>query len=626
MTDNSSSVKRNQSFNFSSVATVENSSSPNPSPKKELYVPTFKRLVTDPKFSNEHVFDNQYKILHSNKSLNIKPKNGSIYLTGIGSVTDIKTDVFKNIELGSLDYSILSKSLTKKTSIIKNKSKVDPLPYITNGYHYKKNLISPLFTCCDQQLNPKILNKVLYQQKEKESMARINKTAGNESKLYSKSYHPKKIVVPDGPKDYLNKTKELNRIRYCMNLKTESIKEHKSNIKEQIKSLDFTIKSINTYKNNLENKFLSEYNKQIRALDKILLDEKIEDEKLKSQLVKIQKENTNLLYKIKKNELNTQYIEKWLILQIYIKERIHIDKKKIKNYINENYNEKLIIESPEEFDEIFKEKEKKNRQLMESLNDINREKHELFLNLEEIKENLIDKEMAIEILEKEKLLSLLKMRNNELMQERKEAIRLNNISKKVEISVKSKNLPLVTLKKNNKRDKNSNNIINFSNIFNLIQKGFDYIIKNDKETVGDYQDSLQSINKINTKSAKALSQLRMIEISYIYLFYYKVSNMQKNKKLYEKILEEIDLERKKMKSVKHKNEEKEGILELYKRLEAKKEKIIFRSRRQDPYASLIYLDKIKKESKKRNQTVKKEIDIYDFLYDIEDEKKEENKK
>ena len=626
MTDNSSSVKRNQSFNFSSVATVENSSSPNPSPKKELYVPTFKRLVTDPKFSNEHVFDNQYKILHSNKSLNIKPKNGSIYLTGIGSVTDIKTDVFKNIELGSLDYSILSKSLTKKTSIIKNKSKVDPLPYITNGYHYKKNLISPLFTCCDQQLNPKILNKVLYQQKEKESMARINKTAGNESKLYSKSYHPKKIVVPDGPKDYLNKTKELNRIRYCMNLKTESIKEHKSNIKEQIKSLDFTIKSINTYKNNLENKFLSEYNKQIRALDKILLDEKIEDEKLKNQLVKIQKENTNLLYKIKKNELNTQYIEKWLTLQVYIKERIHIDKKKIKNYINENYNEKLIIESPEEFDEIFKEKEKKNRQLMESLNDINREKHELYLNLEEIKENLIDKEMAIEILEKEKLLSLLKMRNNELMQERKEAIRLNNISKKVEISVKSKNLPLVTLKKNNKRDKNSNNIINFSNIFNLIQKGFDYIIKNDKETVGDYQDSLQSINKINTKSAKALSQLRMIEISYIYLFYYKVSNMQKNKKLYEKILEEIDLERKKMKSVKHKNEEKEGILELYKRLEAKKEKIIFRSRRQDPYASLIYLDKIKKESKKRNQTVKKEIDIYDFLYDIEDEKKEENKK
>ena len=340
MTDNSSSVKRNQSFNFSSVATVENSSSPNPSPKKELYVPTFKRLVTDPKFSNEHVFDNQYKILHSNKSLNIKPKNGSIYLTGIGSVTDIKTDVFKNIELGSLDYSILSKSLTKKTSIIKNKSKVDPLPYITNGYHYKKNLISPLFTCCDQQLNPKILNKVLYQQKEKESMARINKTAGNESKLYSKSYHPKKIVVPDGPKDYLNKTKELNRIRYCMNLKTESIKEHKSNIKEQIKSLDFTIKSINTYKNNLENKFLSEYNKQIRALDKILLDEKIEDEKLKNQLVKIQKENTNLLYKIKKNELNTQYIEKWLTLQVYIKERIHIDKKKIKNNNNENYNEK----------------------------------------------------------------------------------------------------------------------------------------------------------------------------------------------------------------------------------------------------------------------------------------------
>ena len=58
-------------------------------------------------------------------------------------------------------------------------------------------------------------------------------------------------------------------------------------------------------------------------------------------------------------------------------------------------------------------------------------------------------------------------------------------------------------------------------------------------------------------------------------------------------------------------------------MEAKKDRIIFKPTRQDNYSSLIYIEKMKKEERKKNKNVKKEIDIYDFLYDLDEDKKEE---
>ena len=58
-------------------------------------------------------------------------------------------------------------------------------------------------------------------------------------------------------------------------------------------------------------------------------------------------------------------IEKWLILQIYIK-----DGKKPKNLKNElkKYKNKLIFETPEDLDIIFKNKENKNLRLLTEYN------------------------------------------------------------------------------------------------------------------------------------------------------------------------------------------------------------------------------------------------------------------
>ena len=330
MNDNNSSFgKDNQSRNFSSKITVANSNSPKSSPKRDAYISIKEKIKSDPKFSNEFLFEKQFKNLNANLSLNIKPNNGSIYLTGIGNVNDIKSDLLQNIEAKTIEYPNLSRSISKKDSItnISHNLNLD-LPYI-NSYHYKENEMSPIFSCCDQELSPTVLNKVVHQQKEKESKYRLCKTLENEKKLIVKPFKPGDIVIPDGPKGYVLKTRELNRIRYCMNLRSESMKKYNNSIKAQIKSIDYTIKSINAYRNNLENKFLSEYNQQLRVLDKVILKEKLEDEKLKSEIVKLKKENANIMAKIKKNELNKFYIEKWLGLQIYIKEGIQLDEKKI---------------------------------------------------------------------------------------------------------------------------------------------------------------------------------------------------------------------------------------------------------------------------------------------------------
>jgi uncharacterized protein (DUF3820 family) len=497
------------------------------------------------------------------------------------------------------------------------------LPYI-NSYHFKENEISPIFSCCDQELSPIALNKAVYQQKEKEkeSKYRLCKTVENTKKLIVKPFKAGAIVIPDGPKDYVLKTRELNRIRYCMNLRSESMKKYNNSIRDQIKSIDYTIKSMNAYRNNLENKFLSEFNEQLRVLDKVLLKEKLEDEKLKNEIVKLQKFNANLLAKIKKNEFNKHYIEKWLGMQIYIKEGILLDEKNIPDYISQKYKGKLIIDSPEEFDEVFQKKERKNLKLITKLNMNQEEKMGLFKDLNILKENDADiKELTISILEKEKLLNLLKMRNNDLLIEKRELSKGQHPEISNSISASTPNI----FPKKNKEKKTSNKI-NLNNIYKLIQKGFDYIVENDKETTGIYKESLQNINTILNRSIKALRQMKIIEMSYTFLIYYKEDNIQRHQKFFEKILEEIEYDKKLRKSEKHKKEEKERALELYRKYEAKKDKIIFKPRHQDIYSNLIYIEKIKREERRKNKNTKKEIDIYDFLYDIDEEKEEEKKK
>ena len=333
-----------------------------------------------------------------------------------------------------------------------------------------------------------------------------------------------------------------------------------------------------------------------------------------------------MLAKKRKTEINKYQIEKWLGLLVYIKEQNKIDEKKITSYVFKNYNGKLIIETIEDFDDFYKKKEQKNIRLIEKLNTTNSEKMLLFKDLNNIKQSYSeDKDLIVTILEKRKLLELLKIRNNELLKERREALRLQDNSSYTENKDSKAILPQINYLKNNKDKNKEKTKINLTIIYKLIQNTYDFINLNDKECLEEIQESIPVINNMNIKSTKALSQMKIIELAYTFLLYYKENNIHGNEILYKKLLEEIELNHKRVKAEKHKKEEELRNLELYKKLQAKKDRIVFKPTRQDNYASLVYIEKLKKESKKKTKKVKKEIDIFDYLYDLDENKEEDNK-
>ncbi len=627
MKNNTSQVKDNNQSNFSSVPTVTYSSSPVSSPLKDKNFFNKERLISEPKYSNENIFEKKASKVINNiyQSNVIKPRNNGIYITGLANSSEMPSDIQRSMTTN--ENSNISKSISNREKKPKVHKKLN-LPYIITNISPNEDLIpiSPVFSCCDEENSPRLLNKILYRQQIQEQKNNKCKTSGNENKIVNSK--PKKVAVKDGPRNYISKTREINRLKYCINLKLENIKDFYYDYRQEIKNIDFTINSIKAYKNNLEHKFINEYVSQLRSLNKITLNERLKEEQQRNEIVRLKKSISNMSYRKKRLELNKFLIEKWIGLQVYIKDKIRMDGKQIKNYITKGNRRQSLFQSADEFEDFFKKKEINNLRLIQTLNVKTQEKAVLFKELKNVElYNIEDDNYLIKMItEKEKLLKLLKRRNSELLQERNEVKKMNSEPKFDKLSPINLDLISFTPKKdkntNKEKDKensNKNIIINYNIIYPLIQKTFDYIIANDKSSLSESEDTFRHINSINNPSTKALSQMKMIEMAYTYLIYYKMNNMEGNETLYKQLMEEIEHNHKKRKAEKYKKEEELKEYEMHKKMEEKKNRIVFKSRKDD-YSSLIYIEKIKNKERKMKKNTKKKLDIFDFLYDIDDDK------
>ena len=627
MKNNTSQVKDNNQSNFSSVPTVTYSSSPVSSPLKDKNFFNKERLISEPKYSNENIFEKKASKVINNiyQSNVIKPRNNGIYITGLANSSEMPSDIQRSMTTN--ENSNISKSISNREKKPKVHKKLN-LPYIITNISPNEDLIpiSPVFSCCDEENSPRLLNKILYRQQIQEQKNNKCKTSGNENKIVNSK--PKKVAVKDGPKNYISKTREINRLKYCINLKLENIKDFYYDYRQEIKNIDFTINSIKAYKNNLEHKFINEYVSQLRSLNKITLNERLKEEQQRNEIVRLKKSISNMSYRKKRLELNKFLIEKWIGLQVYIKDKIRMDGKQIKNYITKGNRRQSLFQSADEFEDFFKKKEINNLRLIQTLNVKTQEKAVLFKELKNVElYNIEDDNYLIKMItEKEKLLKLLKRRNSELLQERNEVKKMNSEPKFDKLSPINLDLISFTPKKdkntNKEKDKensNKNIIINYNIIYPLIQKTFDYIIAKDKSSLSESEDTFRYINSINIPSTKALSQMKMIEMAYTYLIYYKMNNMEGNETLYKQLMEEIEHNHKKRKAEKYKKEEELKEYEMHKKMEEKKNRIVFKSRKDD-YSSLIYIEKIKNKERKMKKNTKKKLDIFDFLYDIDDDK------
>ena len=552
MKNNSSQVNNNNQSNFSSVPTYTYNSSEISSPLNDKNMLNKNRLISEHKYSNENIFKkNESKVSNNiSQSYNNRQRNTGLYITEIDNYSEIPSNIQKSMTTN--ENTNISKSISNKDKSQRNHKKINLPPIITNIKPNEDLIpISPVFSCCNEENSPKLLNKILYRQQIKEQKNNKCKTAGNENKMVNEK--PKKVVVKDGPKNYISKIREINRLKYTINLKLENIKDFHYDYRQEIKNIDFTINSIKAYKHNLENKFINEYVNQLRSLNKITLNERLKEEQQRNEIVRLKKSISNMNFKKKRLELNKFLIEKWIGLQIYIKDKVRIDGKQIKNLIRKSgVRRQSLFQSADEFDDFFKKKEINNLRLIRTLNIKTQEKAALFKELKKAEENNItdDSYLINMIIEKQQLLKLIKRRNSELLQERKEVKKLNAQLSYDETTPINLELISFTPKKDKDKNKdkeknNQNIIINYNIIYALIQKTFNYINTQDPSCLSESEDIFRYINTITNPSAKALAQMKIIELSYTFLEYYKMNHIQGNETIYKQLMEEIEQNHKK---------------------------------------------------------------------------------
>ena len=624
MKNNSSQIKDNNQSNFSSVQTGLYSSSLISSPFKDRNLFNRERLISEPKYSNENIFEKKLNegLGNINQYQKIKQRNSGLYITSLGNVSDMHSENQKSI-MTTNECTNASKPITNKNKRSKLNKSQHSLPFIMTNLNQNEDLIpiSPIFSCCNQENTPKLLNKILYRQKLQEQKTNIYKSPGNENKFINSK--PKKVTVKDGPKNYISKTRELNRLKYYMNLKIETIKDYYYDYRQEIKNIDFTINSIKAYKNNLESKFINEYVSQLRTLNKITLNERLKEEQQRNEIVRLKKDISMMMYNKKRLEITKFLIEKWIGLQIYIKDKVRVEDKQIKKYLNKNYKDQTIFRSSEEFEEFFKKKEVNNLRLIKTLNIKTEEKAGLFKELKNLELSHLqgNNYLLNMISEKETLLKLLKIRNAELVHEKKEVAKLKNHSSFEEkLQSKLTNITFTPKKEKQNEKTKTNPMINYNILYPLIQKTFDYIISNDSISLSESEENFKYINHINMPSTKALAQMKLIEMSYTFLVFYKKNNIKKNDALYKQLLDEIEQNHKNIKAEKYRKEEELKQREIHKKMEEKKNRILFKPTREDIYSSLIYIEKIKAKERKKKKNIKRKIDIFDLLYDIDDDK------
>ena len=435
--------------------------------------------------------------------------------------------------------------------------------------------------------------------------------ANNLSNLYDKFWvHPpeKKMIinfkrertkVRDTSYKYIEKTKSIILARYNLKIKEEAKKRIEDNIQNEIKSLDNTIKQMNRYKEDLENNFIQKYDMALRNLNLQYQEERTKNEYLNFQLVKMLKEVNILKNQIKKINSLKVLMEKWIIFQIQMDKGIIPSN--LKETLDKEYNNELIFQNVDDFDDWFIRAQNKNLKLLDEYNIKKKECDDLKNEfLEDQKLSNYEKMIESEVQEKEKLLILLKLRNENLEKEKKDIY-------KSQITSKNKGKKLKNEFDKPKKLKDSL-FIKVKCTYNKINEE----LSNDLKNINLNNE----IDRCNTKGEKTMKMIIAIEICLNFLIskFHEYKSDYNNKEILKSIQERIDLEHKIATANQRKLEEENKLEELKKHINKRDKKFIYVPKRKvDMFPFALY------QTQKRTITEKKEkkneIDIFDFLYD-----------
>ena len=556
------------------------------------------RFSTNP---NDYLTNTSNNIINNNSSQisNIN-NNNNIYLTETKQIkaTSSKENLTKENLKSNNDSLITSSNTHRRIDNDPNKMEIfypefkgkTSIPPIHRLHPENHNIIS----CCDKKINAKNLNNLF---------TNYYLIPPKLSNKFTINYKKENIHVRDSSYDYIEKTKSIILLNYRLKLKKEAKKTIENNIKNQIKELDFKMEEIKKAKNELEDNFIIKYYTHLKQLQIGLDNERITNINLMLKLSSLNKEVNSLEGIIQKKKSYINNIEKWLKFLILLKTKKNFSdvKKALKENLNENGK---IFNDVDEFEDIFVNEENKNIFLLKRYEQKRLEVENLKdeRDLYEKNENKITSTLNNEILEKEKLHTLMRLRY-ESLRKLKGKILSNTNNNQFQPKKKSSSI------KNPSPTNNKKLYLKIVQIYvNIYNNCF-------REDIFIY-----NLKQIVNRNEKMIKMMICIELMCNYLI--GKFNEYKSEKKFSKILIEIqskiDFEHKRQKTIEKKQEEYKKYLELKKQIDKRNEKVYFIPKKKvDNYPFNIFVKP--KNNKNNEKNVNKELTIEDFLYDLEED-------
>jgi hypothetical protein len=379
--------------NNSSMITAENSSTL----QSKLNLRKNKLAqIRDKKYSNTALFENQKREWPLKEKK--RPKVG-LYITDvtISKLKDSELDTKSTLHTTYNHPTYNSTKNRNRNNFFKTKSS---LPYITNYNNYNQKLDEETYLEYFKNMtsDENYLQK-MEQEKEK-----------SERKLKNK----KSRTFRDDKNAYIRKTNEIKRLKYELELKKNAMDNYQENLKIQLNSLNYTMANIQAYKDDIENNFIAKYNEALRIFPRKIYDLKLLSDKQNNELKQLKNDVMNLKQLITKKELALKDIEKWIKLQIFIREGKNPENVKA---ALKKYNGKLIYNSMEELENNLTYKQNNNLRLIDKYNKSEREKKNLMPWLAEQEKSYenFKKTFSVQVDEKLVELNSLKKRGEDLI-------------------------------------------------------------------------------------------------------------------------------------------------------------------------------------------------------------------
>ena len=590
--------------NNSSMITAENSSTL----QSKLNLRKNKLAqIREKKYSNTALFENQKREWPLKEKK--KPKV-SLYITDV-TVSKLKDSELDTKTTLHTTYNHPTYNSTKnrnRSNFFKTKSS---LPYITNYNNYNQKLDEETYLEYFKNMtsDENYLQK-MEQEKEK-----------SERKLKNK----KSRTFRDDKNAYIRKTNEIKRLKYELELKKNAMDNYQENLKIQLNSLNYTMANIQAYKDDIENNFIAKYNEALRIFPRKIYDLKLLSDKQNNELKQLKNDVMNLKQLITKKELALKDIEKWIKLQIFIREGKNPENVKA---ALKKYNGKLIYNSMEELENNLTYKQNNNLRLIDKYNKSEREKKNLMPWLEEQEKSYENFKKTFWVQVDEKLVELnsLKKREEDLIKTIKQ-LKSNDETNEFDEVKKLGNEPQIMNIHEIYSNQTLTNELGIkykpikkkNNIYHYIDCIFCSILSNDISGLDLDTNSLNQLSNINLpKFKRAFIQMNFIEISLNYLISSinsKIISDKNNMQIMEKTCKIIDSYHKMLNVNRNKKEMKKRRDNILKRVEKRANKNYFTSRGKTDY-NVVLVQKNREMERLKNKKYLKNIDIWDFLHDV----------